>query len=506
MVPTDFVPTLEELKTSVAAQYRSRFPTKAHDRDSFFGKTTSAVAMSLLGFIKRLKNVAANQVPGWDNDQLGAASWGESIGIPSNNPNSRYGPNLARPASGGVGLAKGTPASVINDGTSLVNTTGQVYFKSSGAAVIGAGGTVLFNIVADTPGVAGNLAVGEVLQFVVAPPGVQPQVTLQVGLAGGEDDEARESVIDRTLTLFRSGKRGGTPADVRRWSENYLNSQGISPGYVKRAWVYPLRGGLGTYHVVIGGAGSGLSRLLTIAIADAVKAFLQLLRVPATQIAVLLPDMSRPGRALSMRVKPTPVKKYAWSTSEFSLTVTAVPSASQATIGLNLATTAIPALVALRAAIDAGRKPLVQVTSQNSVLPVMVRVVSYTNAVNSVLTFDEAPATGIAVNDILRAGSEVVLPVAQALLDHVNSLGPSRQSGYADPFDGWNDTIGIGALEGRASNVVDPVDTQTKLVADVAETTIDGLPTNVTARDVLVGGTPELLYVANGGIVILPLF
>ena len=122
MVPTDFVPTLEELKTSVAAQYRSRFPTKAHDRDSFFGKTTSAVAMSLLGFIKRLKNVAANQVPGWDNDQLGAASWGESIGIPSNNPNSRYGPNLARPASGGVGLAKGTPASVINDGTSLVNT------------------------------------------------------------------------------------------------------------------------------------------------------------------------------------------------------------------------------------------------------------------------------------------------------------------------------------------------------------------------------------------------
>jgi hypothetical protein len=61
-------------------------------------------------------------------------------------------------------------------------------------------------------------------------------------------------------------------------------------------------------------------------------------------------------------------------------------------------------------------------------------------------------------------------------------------------------------FEGRASNVVDPVDTQTKLVADVAETTIDGLPTNVTARDVLVGGTPELLYVANGGIVILPLF
>ena len=102
---------------------------------------------------------------------------------------------------------------------------------------------------------------------------------------------------------------------------------------------------------------------------------------------------------------------------------------------------------------------------------------------------------------------DVVLPIAIALRAFVNSLLPSRQSGYADAFDGWSDTLGVGAIEGIAMGTTDPNDPKAKLIINIRGTTINGASADVFARDVIVPptGTPELLYLANGGIVILPL-
>jgi len=504
-VPADFVPSLADLQARAAAHFRTRFPTKAHDRDSYFGKHTRALSMALLGFIKRLATVARNQVPGYDNDLQGASAWGDTVGIPSNNPNSRYGPNVARPAAGGVGTASGTPGSPIADGTDLVDSTGQVFFKTSGLKTIGAGGTIGVDIVAVTPGKAGNLDAGNILQFVSAPAGVQQQVQLTTGLGGGDDDEQRDSIVDRTLRNLRNGKRGGTSADFRRWAENYLTAQGIPGGLVKRAWPYPLRGGVGTMHLVIGGAGSGLSRLLTQTVADAVTAFINLMRPPCSQLKVLLPDMSRPGRSIVTHVLPNAARKYQFDTLDFSLLVSSVPTSTQIVVNTNIATDLSPGVTSLRAAIDGGKKPRLQIQSANSVLPLIVRAISYTNAASSTINLEAAPAVAIVPTDRVRAGSEVVLPIAQAIKDFVDNLGPSTQSGYADPFDAWTDSIGIGAIEGIAMAATDPTDPKAKLIGDVGGTTIDGGTSTVRARDVLVGGTPELLYLAAGGILILPL-
>ena len=194
-VPSYFAPSLEEERAAVAASFRVRFPTKAHDRDSFFGKQSRTLAMSLLGFMRRLVAAARDQVPGYDNSTAGAAAWGSAAGIPSNNPANRYGPNIAKPASGGVATATGSPGSPIADGTLLVDGTGQTTFATSGAVTVGAGGTISVAIIAVTPGTAGNVEAGGVLQFVTAPAGVAPQVQLTTGLGGGLEDEARTSVI-----------------------------------------------------------------------------------------------------------------------------------------------------------------------------------------------------------------------------------------------------------------------------------------------------------------------
>lgn len=507
-VPSYFAPSLEEERAAVAASFRVRFPTKAHDRDSFFGKQSRTLAMSLLGFMRRLVAAARDQVPGYDNSTAGAAAWGSAAGIPSNNPANRYGPNIAKPASGGVATATGSPGSPIADGTLLVDGTGQTTFATSGAVTVGAGGTISVAIIAVTPGTAGNVEAGGVLQFVTAPAGVAPQVQLTTGLGGGLEDEARTSVIERTLTNLRRPKRGGSAADFRRWCENYLTPQGIPGGLVARCCEYPLRGGVGTTHSVIIGGGNEKERLLSAQVAADVAAYVESVRPVTSKHLVLLPDMSRPGLSVITSVQPNPARKYQFDTAPFFLNVASVTDATHIVVDQNIATAiSPPGLVQLRQAIDAGRKPRMQIQSQNQVLPIIVRAVAYTNAANSTITLEAAPSAPLVALDRVRAGSDVVLPIAIALRAFVNSLLPSRQSGYADAFDGWSDTLGVGAIEGIAMGTTDPNDPKAKLIINIRGTTINGASADVFARDVIVPptGTPELLYLANGGIVILPL-
>lgn len=507
-VPSYFAPTLDEERAAVAASFQVRFTTKAHDRDSFFGKQSRAVAMSLLGFMRRLVAAARDQVPGYDNSTTGAARWGSAAGIPSNNPAARYGPNVAKPASGGVGTATGSPGSPIADGTLLTDGTGQTTFATSGAVTVRADGTVPVAIIAVTPGTAGNVDDGGVLQFTTPPAGVAPQVRLTTGLGGGLADEERTSVIERTLTNLRRPKRGGSAADFRRWCENYLTPQGIPGGLVARCCEYPLRGGVGTTHSVIIGGGNEKERLLSAQVAADVAAYVESVRPVTSRHSVLLPDMSRPGLAVVLSVQPNPARKYQFDTGAFFLNVASVTDATHIVVDQNIATAiSPPGLVQLRQAIDAGRKPRMQIQSQNQVLPIIVRAVAYTNAANSTVTLEAAPSAPIVALDKVRAGSDVVLPIATALRAFVNSLLPSRQSGYADAFDGWSDTLGIGAIEGIAMGTTDPNDSKAKLIINVSGTTINGAASDVISRDVLMPptGTPELLYLANGGIVILPM-
>jgi hypothetical protein len=89
-----------------------------------------------------------------------------------------------------------------------------------------------------------------------------------------------------------------------------------------------------------------------------------------------------------------------------------------------------------------------------------------------------------------------VLPIATAELAYVDGLGPSRQSGYADPDDEWEDTCSIGRLIQIALDLKD--DHGTPLCRNVLAggVTIDGQAQDRQATDAT-ADPPELLYVRS---------
>lgn len=504
------LPTLDELIAETAAAYRARFPTKAHDRDSYFGKKTRALALSLLGFMKKARDVSIDMVPNFSMSDLAADAWAYAIGVVSNDPAVVWGRNSATPATGGAGVILGVIGTVVPDGTLLADPTAQVTLRTSGAVTMAGAlgvGQATATIVAVTKGPSGNLLSGTVLTFVTTPANILPQVTLTQGLSGGKAKESTVELVARLFRQLRDPKRGGSAADFRRWCETYLDSNGVQPGYVKRSYGYPLRGGAGTFHSVITGSGTGLRRLLGAGVQAAVQAFVNLVRPATSQHRTLLPSMgASAGCALQVRVTPSaPRYEYDWYDGAAGAPLISY-AGGKVKINFNVATSA--AYATLKAAIDAGRNPRLQIIAAASPMPVVVRCNAYTNAAQSELTLIDTPTVEIdgavepvvlAPLDMLYAGGPVVTPVAKRLMALANGLGPSRQSGYADPNDPWDDTLRIGAMIDAAMETVDPTDGKTRMVKDVlpTATTINGFNVNKTARDIVVGGSPELLYATS---------
>ena len=95
---------------------------------------------------------------------------------------------------------------------------------------------------------------------------------------------------------------------------------------------------------------------------------------------------------------------------------------------------------------DANSKPRVQVpTASGTALPFQARVTAYAAdapmAGQLTLTLDTALAVNPAANDPVYAGGPAVLPVAAAALGYVDSIGPSRSSGYAEAGVTWRDCV-----------------------------------------------------------------
>lgn len=505
--------TINSLATVVrnnAAHFRTRFSSKAHDIDAYFGKLSRATAMSILGFLKIARDLSIDAVPGYGISDLAADLWAYAVGVPSNDAAVKYGRNQAKGSAGGQGTIKGNAGTPIAANTQLTDSTGQQTYKLDAPVVIGAGGTVTGSFSAISKGASTNQPKDAILTWVSPPIGVQSQVTLTVALGGGVDRETTSELVGRLLFRTQNPPRGGAAPDWRRWAENYLDSNGLAPGFVKRAYVYPLRGGTGIVHVVIVGGGSGLSRLLSTGIRDAVKAYLDLVRCTTSQVTVLLPDMSAAGLDLLVKVSPT-VERYAfdWSDGGFSQGIVAAAN-NTITINANVATLA--QLATLKDKIDRGLKPRIQIKAANSVLPIVLRATNYTNAAQSVITLESTPSVNILVGDLMYAGGPVCTPVAQELQYLVDGrvydstkpnlaphpgLGPSRKSGYADAFDYWDDTLRINAMIDAAMDAVDPADSRTKMVKDVPTATLNGVAANKQASDQVVGGTPELLWVKS---------
>ncbi len=486
------LPDYETVFGQVLSFFRNRWPGKDDHSESFIGKMARAIAMSIFGLLQAAEAIDADAVPSTRSSSEGLQTWAFAIGIPADTEGT-YGSKAATAATGGRGACTGTNATVFPDGALATAADGVTVIALSGAVTIPGTppgtGAAFGQFIAVTKGSSGNLPAGAVLTWQSPPSGAFSTVTLAQPLAGALDAESGRSLLGRIWDRFRKPPKGGAAPDYRSWVE--------SVDGVYRAYGYPLRGGMATVQVVIASAGSGLGRRPSDQVRTAVDTYVRTTRpVTVAGYATLLPFMAPKGLVLRMRLVPSGAKyRFDWTSAGTSYTVgayVAPTAAAPASLTLNP-----PPPADLASAIQFGRKPRLQLIASGANAPVIPLQLSCTAVAGSVLTIENGPAAGlINVGDAVFSGGPLVVPAATALLQHVDGLGPSRQSGLADVNDYWEDTLSIARMIQLALDLRDPDDVPLCRNVLTGGTTIDGIAQDRQANDSTLAG-PELLYAGS---------
>lgn len=492
------IPDYSTIEAVVLAFYRNRFPGKDTHSESFLGKAARALARTILYLLSSLQSVDNDAVPSQKTSRVALNNMAFAYGLPSNAGG--FGPNGPTAASGGLGPATGTKGSVIPDGTLLTGPDGQTVFKTSGSQTIPGtppgSGSVNVNVVAVTAGSAGNLAAGQVLTFQAAPTGVDGTLTLTTGTSGGLDSEADAALLARIFARWQNPPKGGTAADYKSWAETVIGAF--------RAYVYPKRDGTGTVDIVITSAGSGAGRVPSAAVTSAVNDYINGNSVtgvvgqrPVTSSGVTAIRPSTTGGGLAIRVRVVPsASKYAFDWALGSSTLS-VASYSSPTITTNEAlpaslTQTVDAYLASPTTVSPPRLQVISTGMASPGIATPVSVVAYNAGAKTLTLQTPIPSawTAPSANDkiypygpivpIVAAGPSAA--VVAGIQGYVDSLGPSRASGYANPLDVWADTASIFTVGDTALDAVD-TDGVTRPVRRVLAVTINGGTTDVTATD-----------------------
>lgn len=265
-------PTLGALNARLQADIRSQIEgAQPALRRSVLGVLASALAAAmhaLYGYIADRAKAAVPQTAVDADLDAWASLWG-------------IGRRPASIASGTIVITGGAGAEVPAN-TALQSTRGAEY-RTTAAAVIGAGGAVAVGVYAVLPGVAGNQPGAAVLAFVSPAIGVDVLATVDGGgINGGAGIEDDEALRARLRARISQPPHGGNAEDYRRWALDV-------PG-VDRAWVFPLYLGTGNVRVYIADddyVGSALASPATVA---AAQAALDALRPVTADVDVVAPN------------------------------------------------------------------------------------------------------------------------------------------------------------------------------------------------------------------------
>jgi hypothetical protein len=487
---------IDAILTRVRAFFRTSFPGFPMGLKKFLGRTSRAVGLSVWQLQKSVEDIDLDIVPSPQSSTDALSAWATLLGLPDGGGG--FGRLLPTTASGGKASLTGVIGTTYVDGTIAVAEDGTTQIKISGTVTIPGPGTgygaVDGTFIAVTAGTVGNLPVGTVCTWQSAPAGSDPTFTLTSALGSGNDAEDNPSVYGRILARLQTPPRGGVAEDFRLWA----TTTGIVGVYV-----YPRRGGTGTVDLVITAGGQGQGRKPSAAQQAEAQAAVDTLRpVGADQANVLLPYMPNgAGHVVRVRVTPS-ASKYAfdWNDTEYAMNVfTYVPGPPSV---LTLTTFAPESLKNAVTSFQAGaspKPPRLQVMSAGVVINAPVGVISTADiGGRTALTLEPAPAGWIppTVGDAVYAYGPVVATIAADIEIYVDSLGPSRISGYGDPLTPWNDTLAISGLIAIAQTAVDT--DGTPLVREVPPgfATVDGAAADVQGGD-STPNPPELLYVTH---------
>ena len=505
--------TEQQIFDSAIGYFRLAFPSADLSDRGYFGLLARAFARFFSLTQQQILQVNYDAIPAYQQDADGNVRsrtssealdfWAFVFGL-SSGVAGVYGRRGATISTGGSGTPSGVAATLIPAGSTLTDSTGQIFVQTTAAVTLdGPPNTQTVPVVSTTTGAAANLPVGTVLSWQPAIANVDPTMTLTAALVGAEDRESDVDLLARILRRIQLPPRGGTANDYRNWAEESTNlTTGASLG-IERGYVYPLRSGLGTVDVVPLQNGSGSGRIPGAATLINLLAYLNSVRpVTATvNVVAALPIAIR----VRVRVVASPNKGgtylYDWNDQGLATAITN-PDSVNKTIDCAAPTN-------LKAAVDAGQQPRIQIINSfagESPLPFQARVLSYVAGTPDTLTLDSFPANGpVGGADYFWAGGGVVDLVASRLLDYVDGVGPSRQSGYADTLDAWEADVTLARI---ADVVMETKDSDgTRMILDIPKLATNGITIAVGAgafaavsyapRDV--GSGVELATLRAGG-------
>ena len=236
-------PTREEL----LARIRADFLAYMAGSDPFLPQTVEGVLSLVLTELARdehehLKWLADQLLPD-RSEEDGVARWAALFKVTR---------KAAAPAKGNVTFT-GTNGTLVPAATQLQNSDGSVTYLTDVDATI-SGGSATVAVTAEDAGTAGNLAQGAQVNLVTPIAGVNSAATVASGgLSGGIVQESLEEWRERVLQRIQNPPGVGLASDYERWA--------LEVATVKKVWVYPLMGGLGSVGVYFIVEGTGAAQI-----------------------------------------------------------------------------------------------------------------------------------------------------------------------------------------------------------------------------------------------------
>jgi len=391
------LPTLSETRDFMIALAKALLPTRDATRRSFLYKFITSVAAGVTDLHAHINEDQKDLLP---DTASGVAldRWGAIVGV------TRKGSTPARKSA--ALRITGTLASTVAIGDELTHEPSGLSFQVNEAEAIPAALTVNVDIVAIDTGSTTRLEAGEVLTFVSAPTGINPDAVLVLDMdEGGDDVESDGAYRKRILDRMSTPPLGGSQADYVTWATAITD--------IDSAYAYPGRAGLGSVDVAALHAGSGSARLLTGGEITDLLASLEEVAPANVELRVLTVEAVDVDTEVTVWPNGEAAYEFDWD-DETALVVSTWTGATRTLVF----TTARPD------SMRAGDRIIIDPATpyEGAGEQHIIESLSSTDAV----VLEESPATAPVATDVVYSGGPLVDEIRDAVLEHIDELGTSN--------------------------------------------------------------------------------
>lgn len=452
------IPSFDEVRTLLLAAMSGRFPNANLNQRSSLYKMISAFALAATDVNYNLSQVQLDLMPDTaEGDFL--RRWATIYGLT---------PKGASTSAATAGLRVfGDVAAIIPNNEPMIHPPSGLLFETRSAGAVAASGFADVDVASTSTGVQTNLEVGQELQFLTTPTGLEANARIVVEMTSATDQELDDALRERLLNRIGQPAAGGNRNDY----EQFLLA---AAPYVATGYVYPGRNGLGTVDLAALKSGSGSTRALDAGERNEVFLSVDAERPVSATIRVL--DTVAASQDVEVTVVPENDPQYAfdWDDS-VGLQVLLYTSATR-TLQFNIDR---PASMAV------GDRIIVRSTTGSTGKEYVIE--SFVSTDSVVIT--ESHAEGWVTGDDVYSGSPITAGIRDGIIALFDALGP------ANP-----DAIGYGPWEGnlRISTLFETV----QLATGVLDSTIVTPVANVEANDPAFPANSTIEFLVPGEIIV----